>query len=304
MKKGLMMFALASVMMMGLTLWGAESPKIKPKKPIEQKDRMPELSSENIKKIEDALPAKATAKPRKERSILVFWRCEGFFHGAGIAGGAKAIELMGKKTGAYSADISRDYESLEPANLEKYDAVVFLNTTGLIIPEASRKGLLNFVNNGKGIIGIHAATDNFYDWPEGAVMMGGLFSGHPWKAGGTWAFKLDEPDHPLVKAFGGKGFKLQDEIYQFKDPYTRADRCVLISLDLADPATGAVKGARADNDYAVAWIKNTGRGRVFYGSLGHAANVFQDPAVLKFYLDGIQFALADLDVDATPKRRK
>ena len=135
-------------------------------------------------------------------------------------------------------------------------------------------------------------------------MLGGLFDGHPWGAGGTWAFKLDEPEHPLNRAWGGKGFKLQDEIYQFKSPYTRADRRVLVSLDLSDPTTGGVeKGIkRTDRDFAVAWIKNEGQGRVFYCSLGHAANVFQDAKVLRFYLDGIQFALGDLEADSSPRK--
>jgi type 1 glutamine amidotransferase len=172
------------------------------------------------------------------------------------------------------------------------------------LPDAAKQALLEFVRKGKGLVGIHAATDSFYDWPEGASMLGGLFDGHPWGAGGTWAFKLGEPSHPLNRAWGGKGFKLQDEIYQFKSPYTRTDRRVLVSLDLSDPVTGGVeKGVkRTDRDFAVAWIKKEGQGRVFYCSLGHAANVFQDANVLRFYLDGIQFALGDLEADSSPRR--
>jgi type 1 glutamine amidotransferase len=270
-------------------------------KPPPDKTKVPDLSADELQKIEAALPAKATAKLKSARKILVFWRCEGFFHGSGIAGGNKAIELMGKKTGAYSVDIAREYEAFD--NLAKYDAVLLNNTTRLNLSDAQQKSLLAFVRGGKGIIGVHAATDNFYEWPDGAKMMGGLFCGHPWGAGGTWAFKIDEPKHPLTKVFGGKGFKLKDEIYQFKDPYTRADRRVLLSLDLTDEATGKVniKAPRADNDYAVAWIKKEGKGRVFYCSLGHAANVFMEPAILRFYLDGIQYALGDLAADASPK---
>jgi type 1 glutamine amidotransferase len=119
--------------------------------------------------------------------------------------------------------------------------------------------------------------------------------------GGTWAFKIDEPQHPLCKAFGGKGFKLKDEIYEMKDPYSRANCRVLLSLDLGDPATAAKKGQRADKDFAVAWIRKEGEGRVFYSSLGHEKNVFQEPAILQFNLDGIQYALGDLAADATPK---
>ena len=263
----------------------------------------PALAPAALQKIDAAIPSAATVKAKQARRILVFWRCEGFFHGEGIAGGNHALTSMGRKTGAYTADFSDDYSVFEPANLAKYDVVVLNNTTQLKLPDAGKQALLEFVRKGRGIVGIHAATDSFYDWPEGAAMLGGLFDGHPWGAGGTWAFKLDEPVHPLNRAWGGKGFKLQDEIYQFKAPYTRADRRVLVSLDLSDPATGGVqKGVkRTDQDFAVAWIKHCGDGRVFYCSLGHAANVFQDAGVLRFYLDGIQFALGDLQVGTSPR---
>jgi type 1 glutamine amidotransferase len=261
---------------------------------------VPDIAAAELAKIEAAVPAKATAKPKKARKILVFWRCEGFFHGGGIAGGNKAIELMATKTGAYTADVSREYEVFEAANLAKYDAVVLNNTTGLKLSDAQQQALLAFVRSGKGVIGIHAATDNFNQWSDGAKMLGALFNGHPWGGGGTWAFKLDEPNHPLAKAFGGKGFKLKDEIYEMKEPYSRANCRVLLSLDLTDAATGG-KGTRADKDFAVAWIRKEGEGRVFYCSLGHDTNVFQEPAILRFYLDGIQYALGDLAADATPK---
>jgi hypothetical protein len=207
---------------------------------------------------------------------------------------------MATRTGAYTADVSREYEVFEAANLAKYDAVVLNNTTGLKLSDAQQQALLAFVRRGKGVIGIHAATDNFNQWPDGAKMLGALFNGHPWGGGGTWAFKLDEPSHPLAKAFGGKGFKLKDEIYEMKEPYSRANCRVLVSLDLTDAATGG-KGTRADKDFAVAWIRKEGEGRVFYCSLGHDTNVFQEPAILRFYLDGIQYALGDLAADATPK---
>ena len=254
----------------------------------------------NIKKIEEALPAAATAKPKTARRILVFWRCEGFFHGGGIAGANEAIRLMGEKTGAYTADFSAVYSAFTAENLAKYDAVVLNNTTGLKPDAAQRQALLDFVRGGKGLVGIHAASDNFGDWPEGAKMIGGLFEGHPWGAGGTWAVKIEAPGHPLTKAFGGEGFKIRDEIYQLKDPYTRADRRVLLGLDISDPATGGVQGGRTDKDYAIAWIRREGKGRVFYNSLGHEVNVFQVPAVLKFNLDGIQYALGDLTAADSP----
>ena len=301
-----MAIGVAAACMGAVAIASAQQPAKKPAaKPPQDKTQLPDLSAAEQQAIDAAVPAAARAKPSKPRRILVFWRCEGFFHGSGIAGGNRSMEKMGAKTGAFTADFSIDYSVFDASNLAKYDAVVLNNTTQLAIPDdAKKQALLDFVRGGKGIVGIHAATDNFYKWPEAAAMMGGLFAGHPWGGGGTWAVKIDEPGHALNRAFGGKGYKLKDEIYQFKDPYTRADRRVLLSLDLADPDTAkpAEKGGRADRDYAISWIRSEGKGRVFYCSHGHAANVFADAAVVQHFLDGIQFTIGDLEADATPKR--
>lgn len=284
------------------------TPNSKPAPVPKDNSKLPLIAGANLEKIVAALPAKASVTPKQARKVLVFWRCEQFFHNGGIAGGNKAIELMGPKTGAYTADFSRDYASLEAANLAKYDALVFNNTTHLDtftwgLSDAQKQAILGFVRGGKGVVAIHSATDNFYKWPEGQKMLGASFFGHPWGGGGTWSIKLDEPAHPLAKAFDGKGFKLKDEIYQFKEPYSRANCRVLLSVDLSDAATeaGGKRKARKDGDYAVSWIKKEGEGRVFYCSLGHDMNVFQESAILRFYLDGIQYALGDLAADASPK---
>ena len=133
-------------------------------------------------------------------------------------------------------------------------------------------------------------------------MVGATFGGHPWHPSGTWAVKLDEPSHPLLRAWRGKGFKMHDELYELADPYSRSDRRVLMTVDLTDAATAAVTPLhRADKDFAVSWIKKYGEGRVFYCMFGHIADPFGNRAVLEYYLDGIQYALGDLDADATAK---
>lgn len=264
------------------------------------------LSSQEVQRIEKAVPSKATVKPAKPRKLLVFWRCEGYFH-ACIPVANKALELMGKKTGAYETVITDDYSVFTEENLKQFDAVCLNNTTHLEFdykktPERC-KALLDFIKGGKGIVGIHAATDNFYKWPEGQRMMGGKFTGHPWVAGGTWAIKIDEPNHPLTAAFGGKGFKIKDEIYRTDAPlYSRDKQLVLMSLDMSDEATKNVKEFRAgDEDTGISWVKTYGKGRLFYCSLGHNNRIYWNPAILQHYLDGIQFALGDLEVDTKPK---
>jgi hypothetical protein len=160
---------------------------------------------------------------------------------------------------------------------------------------------MDFVKGGKGIIGIHAATDNFYTWPEAADMMGGLFDGHPWGMNGTWAIKLAEPNHPLNAAFKGEGFKIRDEIYRVKKLKPGESRRILVTLDLDDPNTQKAQGAKeSDRDMPVSWIKDYGKGRVFFCGFGHNNEIFVNTAILRHYLDGIQFALGDLKVDATP----
>ena len=277
------------------TLW-AESPK-----------ELRKLSSEEIQRIEDAMPSRPTVRPAKPRKLLVFWRCEGFFHGS-IPVVNEALKIMGKKTGAFEVTVcTDDYSIFTPAKLRQFDAVCLNNTTHLKFdPEKTPercKALMDFVKGGKGIVGVHAATDNFYQWPEAMEMMGGKFTGHPWGSGGTWAIKIDEPDHPLMKAFEGKGFKIKDEIYRTDPPlYSRDKQLVLMSLDMSDETTRNIKQFKpTDANTGISWVKRWGKGRIFYCSLGHNDHIFWNRAILQHYLDGIQFAFGDYKVDTKPK---
>lgn len=259
-----------------------------------------EISPEAAAKVQAALPAEARAIPKYPRKLLVFTLCKGFVHSS-IPLAAEAMKWMGAKTGAYEAVISDDPAVFAANNLAQYDAVLFDNTTGTLFAEPElRDSLMSFVKGGRGVIGVHAATDCFYDWPEYGEMMGGYFDGHPWGADTTVTLRIDDPLHPLNAAFHGQGFAIQDEIYQFRDPYSRNNLRVLLTLDPngTDMARDGMK--RADKDYAVSWLRAWGQGRVFYCSLGHNESVFWNPAVLAHYLDGIQYALGDLDADATP----
>ena len=265
------------------------------------KNTLGPAKAENIQKVVESLPTKAPAKPAKERKILVVSRCEGFVHGS-IPIGVKAIELMGEKTGAYTIEETQEMEDFNEQKLKRFDAILFMSTTMLDPTEEQRRALLDFVRGGRGIIGIHAASDNFYQWEEGAKMMGGLFCGHPWTANCNVKVKLDEPDHPINACFQGEAFNITDEIYQFKDPYSRDNQRIITSLDMDDPDTAAVNGGhpdtinRNDNDFGITWVRPEGKGRVFYCSMGHNHHIFWDARILQHYLAGIQYALGDYKV--------
>ena len=272
-----------------------------------------------IQLMRDAMPEKARVQPEKPRKLLVNTTVKGFPHSA-IPYAAKAFEIMGEMTGAFDAVVSDDIAMFEPDNLKQFDAVLMDNTTGnLFLPHPKKlsklspeekakaqqydtllkKSLADFVKGGGGLIGVHAATDCHYAWPEYGEMMGARFWGHPWTESVT--VKIDDPAHPLNRAFKGSNFVVDDEIYQFNEPYSREKLRVLLSLDTS--RTNMDKGKaikRTDDDFAVSWVRSYGAGRVFYCSLGHKHEIFWNPVVLEHYLDGIQFALGDLDADTTP----
>lgn len=276
-------------------LW-AESPK-----------ELRKVKDEEIAKIKAAMPDKAVAKPAQPRKMLVFWRCETFFHTV-IPVANEALKIMGEKTGAFQVTaVTDDYSVFNAETLKQFDIICLNNTTSLkfdpkVTPERCQ-ALMDFVKSGKGIVGIHAAADNFYQWPEGMAMMGNKFTAHPWGAGSTVAIKIDEPDHPLTAPFQGKGFKVKDEIYRTAPPtYSRANQFVLMSLDLTDPATRDMKGViETDKDTGITWVKDVGQGRLFYCSLGHNDEIFMNTAILEHYLRGIQFAAGDFPVPTKPK---
>ena len=140
---------------------------------------------------------------------------------------------------------------------------------------------------GNGFVGIHSATDTFYKWPEYGEMIGGYFDEHPWNTQVT--MKVEDHGHPSTKHLGA-AWTLADEIYQFRN-YSRSDRHVLLSLDVASVDLTAKGVKRADGDFANAWYKSWGSGRVFYTALGHRPEVWQDPAYQQHVAGGISWAM-------------
>lgn len=259
------------------------------------------VTDQEVQQIQQAMPDKPVVQPVKPRTMLVFSLCNGYKHSS-IPYWKTALDVMSEKTGAFKVVHSEDMSVFTPESLSRFDVICFNNTTGLVPDENQQKAIMDFITSGKGIVGIHAATDNFNQWPAGMEMMGGVFKGHPWGGGGTWAIKIDDPDHPLMKSFHGKGFKIKDEIYRTAPPlYSRDKQRVLMSLDMSDPTTRNADGVEPDDmDTGISWIKRVGGGRLFYCSLGHDHAVTWNPAVLAHYLAGIQYAMGDLKVDDTP----
>ena len=257
-------------------------------------------SEDEMAKVRAALPDSPIVRPAVPRKVLIFTLTKGFRHDS-IELCTFAFTELGKKTGAFTAEDTDDPGIFMPERLANYDAIVFNNTTGTLFDEPERKdALLKYVRGGRGIVGVHAATDCFYKWPEFGELMGGYFDGHPWNE--KVYLKLDEPEHPLVVMLKElPELAVADEIYQFKDPYSRSKLRVLVSLDTTRTNMKKDKIKRTDGDFAVSWVRPYGQGRVFYCSLGHRREIFWAAPILRHYLAGIQFACGDLKAPMEPQ---
>ena len=287
------------------------------------------VTPDELRKIEDAVPQKAIVPPTRPRRLLIFDLNVGYpgsntrFPGGvypahvdsrghlSIAHANAAFTLMGRKTGAFEAVVSRDPSVFQRENLQQFDAVLFNNTVGNPFDDMElRRNLVEFLCGGGGLMGIHGASLTFTDWhkgcretwPEFGVMLGARGANHRQYHEPIF-IRLDDPDHPLNQAFDKPGYEYASEFFRFHDPYSRNRVRVLQSINTEKTDLSGKKPERDDDDYALAWVRNYGRGRVFYSTIGHDASIFWDPQMLKFYLGAIQFVLGDLPAPTTPSAK-
>jgi type 1 glutamine amidotransferase len=175
--------------------------------------------------------------------------------------------------------------SADPGLFEPYRAVVFFTTGDVPFPAATREALFRFVRAGHGFIGVHSATDTWYDVVEYGAMLGGAFDGHPWDQ--RVRVIVEDPAHPATRHLG-PAFEIADEIYQFRG-WSRRHVHVLLRLDPS--SVDVAKGKHPNQDYALAWWRGHGRGRVFYTALGHHREVWADERFRQHLLGGIRWAM-------------
>lgn len=274
----------------------------------------PDVSEAERQRVEAALPAKAPAQPLKPRKLLIFDLNVNYGGHPSIRTANLAFTLMGRKTGAFETTVSRDPKVFERESLRQFDAVFFNNTVGNCFTNADlRQSLADFVYGGGGLMGVHGTTVGFTQWPgakedwrEFGLMIGGRGAAHR-AADEHVIIKLDDPAHPLNAPFGGQSWDYRSEFFRVSDPYSRNRLRVLFSIDtnktdLTEGKPGR-KLERADGDFALAWVRNYGRGRTFYCTIAHNPYVFWDAKMLEFYLAAAQFVLGDLPAPTVPSAK-
>lgn len=273
--------------------------------------------------VEANLPTTLGAEPKKARKVLLYSIATGYKH-AVIPRVQTVLKLLTEKTGAAELVISDEVRLLEPGSIAQFDAIIFNNCCSdgkgrnlfrdILVhqPDKFAKELadrsveereemaagietsvMEYVASGKGLMVIHGALTMMNGSEKFSAMVGGSFDYHP-KAQELTLLPV-EPGHRLLRAFDGKPFVYKDEPYLMKGAYRKKNFRPLLRFD-----GSKVSGIRVDHkDDAcyVSWIKSYGKGRVFYVAPSHFEESYRDGRLLRYYLDGLQYVLGDLECD-------
>jgi type 1 glutamine amidotransferase len=243
------------------------------------------------------IPGQAEAEAGPLPRVVFLTHSAGFVHDVvkrprpGIFAHAEE-RLIEAAHGRFDLLATQDPGVLTAEALAGVDALVMFTTGEL--PTDGAGALVDWVRAGGALIGVHAATDTWYEQPDYGALIGGVFDGHPWTQ--EVGVVVEDPTHPAVRHLGER-FVIDDEIYQFRD-FRRHPTRVLLSLDTAGLDMAGAK--RADGDYALAWTRAYGEGRVFYTALGHRRAVWSDARFTDHLLAGVDWALSGADDHAPP----
>lgn len=247
------------------------------------------------------LPAQ-TSTPHKKH-LLILGEEKGYRHES-VSHAMAVLEEIGKKNGLWDTTIRTDTEVLTKKKLEynaktlnDFDAVLFFTGGDLEMDASQRADLLSFVHDdGKGFIGVHSAAITWVKWPEFVDMLGGTYDEHPW---GTFNAPIivEDPAFPGMAQWP-REFVFHDEIYQ-QHFYSRDKVRVLMRLDPCKLDLTNPRVHRKDGDFAVTWAKMYGKGRVYYSTLGHPEENWDDPRLQQMYSEAIKWAMGLEDANLT-----
>jgi type 1 glutamine amidotransferase len=235
-----------------------------------------------------AIAPDATAADSAYR-VLVFSKTAGFRHDS-IPAGIQAIRDLGAANN-FTVDASEDSSAFNQSNLARYQAVIFLNTTGDILGDAQQTALENYVRGGGGWMGIHAAADTEYDWPFYGELAGAWFRSHPSIQDAT--VRVEDRAHAATSHLDPT-WRRNDEWYNYRTG-PRPNVHVLANLD-ESTYTGGDMG-----DHPTAWCHTQGSGRAFYTGGGHTVASYSEPAFRQHLLGGVRYVAGRTRADCRPE---
>lgn len=222
------------------------------------------------------------------RRVLIFTRTTGYRHPS-ISSGVAAVTDMARASG-FTVSASEDPNLFTDRELARYDAVVFLSTSGDILDGTQQSALRRYVEGGGGWIGIHAASDTEYGWPWYGRLVGAWFANHPLVPNNEFVdchcFTADvhrKAAHPSTDHLPAV-WSRRDEWYNFRSPIP-SSATVLLSVD-----ESTYPGGTMGSPHPVSWSQSIGLGRSWYTAMGHTAASFGDPAFRRHLQGGLVWA--------------
>jgi len=214
--------------------------------------------------------------------VLVFSRTLMFRH-ASITNGVAALMKLGREN-RFAVDATEDSTFFTATNLARYGVIVFLSTSGDVFNDAQQESFKQWIENGGGFVGIHAAIAGKVategTWPWYTELCCTEFANH--KANEQATVVVEDRTHISTSHLPARWSRF-DEWYNFTAT-PRARVHVLASLDEKSFHGGTMGG-----DHPVAWWREAGKGRFWYTALGHTDASYTEPAFLQHLLGGIQF---------------
>ncbi len=230
------------------------------------------------------LLASGCAKEKENPRILVFTKTTGFRHES-ISKGIAFFKKMGEHQHII-VDTTENASNFYEENLRRYNAVVFLNTTGDVLNAEQQNNFERYIQAGGGYVGVHAATDTEYDWPWYGKLAGAYFESHPSNPNvqkGT--YNVVNTTHIATDSLPAK-WERTDEFYSFKN--INPELNILITLD-----EKTYQGGTNGDYHPASWYHEFDGGRAFYTAMGHTAETYDEPFFEKHLLGGLQWVLGE-----------
>ncbi|MFN8354203.1 MAG: ThuA domain-containing protein [Spirosomataceae bacterium] len=217
------------------------------------------------------------------RRVLVFSKTAAFRHQS-IEAGKAAFQKMAKEKG-FAVDLTEDASQFTADNLKRYNAVVFLNTTGDVLNETQQIDFERYIQAGGGYLGIHAATDTEYGWPWYGRMAGAYFLDHPMSPSNVQKgkFFVALKNHWATKMLPDE-FERTDEFYSFKNISPSIN--VLVKID-----EKSYQGGKNGDNHPMSWYQEFEGGRSFYTAMGHTDETFSEPLFLGHLWAGLNYVM-------------
>ena len=219
----------------------------------------------------------------QKQHLLVFSKTDAFRHESIGAGKAALSKMAAEKE--FEVSFTEDAEQFNEKELKKYNAVVFLNTTGDVLNDEQQASFERYIQAGGGYVGVHAATDTEYDWPWYGKLAGAYFQDHPMTPSNVQKgkFTVTEKDHWANKSMPDE-FEREDEFYSFKNISPNIN--VVLTIDET-----SYQGGSNPDYHPMSWYQEFNGGRSFYTAMGHTDETYSDPLFLNHLWAGIHYAV-------------